>query len=68
MLLPIVSLPGLQVPHRPSFLRALEVYAVTNLDFEDCLSLAHMERLKIKTILSYDRDFDRLKTIQRREP
>jgi predicted nucleic acid-binding protein len=68
LLLPIVSLSGLLVPYRRSFLRALEFYAVTNMDFEDCLSLAHMERLKIKTILSYDRDFDRVNTIQRHEP
>ncbi len=68
LLLPIVSLSGLLVPHRRSFLRALEFYAVTNMDFEDCLSLAHMERLKIKTIVSYDRDFDRINTIQRHEP
>jgi predicted nucleic-acid-binding protein len=68
LLLPIISLSGLLVPHRRLFLRALEVYAVTNMDFEDCLSLSHMERLKIKTILSYDRDFDRVNTIQRREP
>lgn len=68
LLLPIVSLSGVLVLHRRSFLRALELFAVTNMDFEDCLSLAHMERLKIKTIVSYDRDFDRVNTIERREP
>ena len=68
LLLPLVSLPGLRVPHRRSFLRALDLYASTSLDFEDTLTIAHMERLKLTTILSYDQDFDRIKGIQRREP
>ena len=32
------------------------------------LSVAHMERLKITTIVSFDRDFDRFPTIARQEP
>jgi predicted nucleic acid-binding protein len=68
LLQPLITLPGLKIPHRQTFLRALDLYAGMSLDFEDALSLAHMERLRIKTIISYDRDFDRLKNIQRREP
>lgn len=68
LLLPIISLPGLKIPHRRAFLRALDLYASTSLDFEDALSVAHMARLKLTTILSYDEDFDRVKDIQRREP
>jgi predicted nucleic acid-binding protein len=68
LLLPIVSLPGLKIPHRRAFLRALDLYANTPLDLEDALSIAHMERMKLTTILSYDEDFDRVKGIQRREP
>lgn len=68
LLLPIVSLPGLKIPHRRTFLRALDLYGATRLDFEDALSIAHMERQKIHTILSYDEDFDEVKDIQRREP
>jgi predicted nucleic acid-binding protein len=68
LLLPLITLPGLKIPHRQSFLKALDLFARTSLDFEDALSLAHMERLGIKTIISYDHDFDLIKTIQRREP
>lgn len=68
LLLPIISLPGLKLSNRRAFFRALDIYASTHLDFEDCLSIAHMERLKVNTILSYDQDFDRVKGIQRREP
>ncbi|MBM3130537.1 MAG: type II toxin-antitoxin system VapC family toxin [Chloroflexi bacterium] len=68
LLIPLVSWSGLKIAHRRAFLHALELYATTNLDFEDALSVAHMERLKINTILSYDEDFDRIKGIERREP
>ncbi len=68
LLLPLVTLPGLRIPHRRTFLRALDLYASTALDFEDALSVAHMERMHVTTILSYDEDFDRVKNIQRREP
>jgi predicted nucleic acid-binding protein len=68
LLWPIVSLPALKVPNRKSFLRALDMYANTTLDFEDALSVAHMERLKLKRILSYDRDFEDVTGIERAEP
>lgn len=68
LLLPIIRLPGLKVPHRATMLRALDLYAGTNLDFTDALSVAHMERLKVKTILSYDQDFDRISGVERQEP
>ncbi|MBI5300753.1 MAG: PIN domain-containing protein [Chloroflexi bacterium] len=68
LLLPLVSLPALKLPHRRAFLRALDLYATTSFDFEDALSVAHMERQKIKTILSYNEDFDRVEGIERRVP
>jgi uncharacterized protein len=68
LLLPIISLPGLRIANRRTFLRALDLFAGASLDFEDALSLAHMERMRIKTIISYDRDFDRFQHIDRREP
>ncbi len=68
LLLPIITLPGLKIPYRRTVIRALELYASTSLDFEDTLSVAHMERQKLHTILSYDEDFDRVTGIERREP
>jgi predicted nucleic acid-binding protein len=64
----ILSLSGLSVPHKDAHLRALELYAATNLDYVDALNIAHMERLKIETIVSFDRDFDRISGVKRREP
>ncbi len=68
LLLPIIRLTALKVPHRRAVIHALNLYATSNLDFEDALSLAHMRRQKISRIVSYDEDFDRFEDIERREP
>ena len=65
---PILALPGLILPHRRMFLRALDLYAAYHLDFEDALSIAHMERQKIAEIYSYDQDFDGTPEVKRLEP
>ncbi len=46
---PIITLNGLKLPHKRTFLRALDLYASTNLDFEYALNVAHMERIGITT-------------------
>ena len=51
-----------------SILRARDIYATVNIDFVDALMVAHMEREGIQSIVSFDRDFDKIRTITRREP
>ena len=65
---PILSLPGLKLPNRRVLLRALTLYDLYAVDFEDALSVAYMERLGIEKIVSYDRDFDRMEGVTRVEP
>ena len=68
-LVPILTLRGLRLPQKRGYLSALDLYASSPfLDFEDALAVAHMERLGVTEIVSYDRDFDRLPTLQRVEP
>lgn len=64
----ILHVRGLVVPQKRSLIRALDLYASTNLDFVDVLIVAHMERLRVTTVLSFDKDFDRMEGITRREP
>jgi len=64
----LLILPGLKLPHRQVCLRALDLYAKHPLDFEDCLSLAHMEQQNLTQLYSYDRGFDRVAGIHRLEP
>lgn len=64
----LLILSGLKVPQRQVCLRALDLYAKHSLDFEDCLSLAHMEQQSLTQLYSYDLGFDLIAGIQRLEP
>jgi predicted nucleic acid-binding protein len=64
----IIGLRGFQIPQKRSYLRALELYATSKLDFVDALNVAHMERARIGTIVSFDQGFDQVPGITRREP
>ena len=64
---PILLLQGLKVEHRQTLVRALDLYGTYNIDFEDCLALAHMERQQLNEIYSYDQDFDQVTTVKRIE-
>ena len=66
---PLLALSGLKLAHKRVVQQALERYAeFPRLDFEDALSVEHMDRLGVQEILSYDRDFDRVPDITRHEP
>ena len=68
-LLPVLTLQNFQLPQKDVYLRALELYEMyPTLDFEDVLSVAHMEETGVQVLLSYDRDFDRMEGITRQEP
>ena len=65
----IIRLRGLRLAYKAAYVRALELYAAfSNLDFVDALNVAHMERAGISTIISFDRDYDRISTVTRVEP
>ena len=68
-LVPILTIRGLRLPQKHVYIEALDIYvSFPSLDFEDALAIAHMNRLGIEEIMSYDRDFDRVAGIQRVEP
>lgn len=65
----LLLLPGLKMTNRNTHLRALALYAQhAALDFEDCLSVAHMAKVGTQQIYSYDRELDRLAGVERLEP
>lgn len=68
-LLPILMLRGLRMPQKQVCINALDIYGSSpSLDFEDALSVAHMQQQGITQIITYDRDFDQIPNIQRQEP
>ncbi len=68
LLRPILLLRGLKLEHKGSFFTALDLYESSNLDFEDCLSVAHLQRARLAGIYSYDRGFDQVPSMERLEP
>lgn len=64
----VIKLRGLRLRYKGMYLRALDLFATTNLDFVDALSVAQMERQGIATLVSFDRDFGKIPTISRQEP
>ena len=67
-LVAILSMRGLRLENKRTILKALDLYASSGIDFVDALNVAHMQRLRIDTIISFDRDFDRIPDIRRRDP
>jgi predicted nucleic acid-binding protein len=64
----LVRIPAFRVQERQTVLRALSIYGSTSLDFGDAFILASMEADGSSILYSYDRDFDRIAGIERREP
>jgi predicted nucleic acid-binding protein len=68
LLFPLLMIRGLKLQYKRTLIHALELYCQYNVDFEDALAVAHMERQGITTLFSYDRGFDDMKMVKRREP
>ena len=68
LVLPLIELPGIELPGKPLFRRAFSYYVDQNLPFADAYHAAMMERAGIEEIVSFDRHFDRVGGIQRIEP
>ncbi len=68
LLTPLVRLPHFRVRNRRALLRALQLYASTNLDFGDVFILASMQQTRSQILYSYDKGFDRIQGISRKEP
>ena len=63
-----IGLPSIRTVDAPSLLRALEIYEVDRLDFAEAYLVAQAEATGVKTVLSFDKTIDRVKTVTRREP
>lgn len=66
---PLLTLRGLRLPRKRTYLRALDLFAVSRyLDIEDAVIVAHVENTGERELYSYDTDFDRVPVVTRREP
>lgn len=62
---PILGLPSITVVDKRMWPRVFELYVNRNVSFPDAYHCALMERMGIKTAISFDKDFDRLPGIVR---
>ena len=67
-LTPILGLPNLSISERDAAVRTLQLYAEHNISFADAFHAALAEQNEPPQILSFDRGFNRIRTIQRIEP
>ena len=68
MLLPLIELSQLKLPHKRLYRRVFELYTTLPLDYVDAYHVALTERRGSRSVLSYDRHFDRVPGIDRLEP
>ena len=67
-LTPLLKLRGMQVYQREVIVSALALYANTKLDFADCVTVALAKGGQVKSIYSFDKDFDAIEGVNRLEP
>jgi predicted nucleic acid-binding protein len=67
-LLPLIELPGMVLPGKRRFRVAFDHYVNLNIAFGDAYHAALMQSLKLTEIVTFDREFDRVKGVIRLEP
>jgi predicted nucleic acid-binding protein len=67
-LLPLIELSGIVLPGKRRFRKVFDLYVDLNLPFADAYHAVLIEQLKLNTIVSFDRDFDRTPGLKRIEP
>lgn len=67
-LLPIIDLPGIELPGKRQLHQVFDLYVRYNISFIDAYHAVLMQQLKLSEIVSFDEDFDKLPGIQRLEP
>ncbi len=67
-LLQLLVHPGLEVPGKAALLQALNLFGRRNVDFADALVAVHMQQQGVADIYSFDRHFDRVRSIRRIDP
>jgi uncharacterized protein len=64
----IMGTESLFIPDKDGIADALVLYARKNIDYIDAYNAVFMKKHRLHEIYSYDRDFEAIETVQRREP
>jgi predicted nucleic acid-binding protein len=66
--LPLLELPGIVLPSKRRYRKVFSVYIDANVSFADAYHAVLMEQLNLTEIVSFDKDFDHIEGIIRKEP
>jgi predicted nucleic acid-binding protein len=64
-LLPLIDLPGIELPNKRRFRKVFSLYVDTNLPFADAYHAVLMEQLHLTEVVTFDTDFDKIEGITR---
>jgi predicted nucleic acid-binding protein len=64
-LLPLMELPGIELPGKRRYRKVFALYVEANLPFADAYHAVLMEQLNLTEIVTFDTDFDHIKGITR---
>lgn len=67
-LLKIIGLPGLQLANKQNFAKVFALYQKKNIDFVDAYHAVFAWQKGLKEIISFDKDFDKVAGLVRKEP
>lgn len=66
--LQLLNVDGLHVEHKELLMESVGLYKLKNIDFIDAYNAVFMLEKGIKTVYSYDHDFDKIESLHRQEP
>jgi len=66
-LLPLLELPGIVLPGKRRYRRVFALYMRSGLGFADCYHAVLAQQLRLPAIFSFDRHFDQVPGLRRRE-
>jgi predicted nucleic acid-binding protein len=66
--LPLIELPGIVLAGKRKFREVFRLYVEQNISFADAYHVVLMQSLHLRQIVSFDRDFNRIATVERVEP
>lgn len=64
----IIALPGIELPNKSVYVKALDLFERKNISFADAYNVVYMQSHRLGEIYSWDTDFDNLEGIVRVEP
>src|SRR5215204_6466901 len=62
--LPLIELPGIVFPGKHKFREVFRLYVDQNISFADSYHVVMVQKLGLTEIVSFDRDFNRIPTVQ----